>query len=88
MKWLMQFYHERQGLLAPYSVDAALPAEAILLGWKAVLAEHPSIPGGRRPSSFEQAQRIGGQHASGWVLYRIVRDNEHESPNVAQAPAA
>ena len=88
MKWRMQFYNERRGLLAPYSVDAALPAEAVLLGWKAVLAEHPPVPGGRRPSSFEQAQRIGGQHASGWVLYRIARDSGHESPDVAEAHAA
>ena len=88
MKWLMQFYHERRGLLAPYSVDAALPAEAILLGWKAVLAEYPPIPGGRRPSSFEQAQRIGGQHASGWVLYRLAATREDSSPETAQPRVA
>jgi hypothetical protein len=27
-------------------------------------------------------------HASGWVLYRIVKDSEHGSPGVVQAQAA
>jgi hypothetical protein len=88
MKWLMQFYNERRGILARYGVDAPLPAEAVLLGWKAVLAEHPSTPRRRRLSLFERAERIGGQDASGWVLYRIVRDSEHGSPSVAEAHAA
>ena len=88
MKWLMQFYNERRGILARYGVDAPLPAEAVLLGWKAVLAEHPSTPRRSRLSLFERAERIGGQDASGWVLYRIVKDSEHGSPGVAQAHAA
>jgi len=88
MKWLMQFYNERHGILARYGIDAPSPAEAVLLGWQAVLAEHPSTPRRSRPSWFERAQRIGGQDASGWVLYRIVRDSEHVSPSVAQAHAA
>jgi hypothetical protein len=88
MTWRMQFYNERRGILARYAIDAPLPAEAVRLGWKAVLAEHPSAPRRRRLSLFEQAERIGGQDASGWVLYRIVKDNEHESLDVAQAHAA
>jgi hypothetical protein len=88
MKWLMQFYNERQGILARYSIEAPLPAEAVLLGWKAVLAEHPLTPHRGRLSLFERAQRAGGQDASGWVLYRIVNEREHGSPDVAQAPAA
>ena len=88
MKWQMQFYNERRGILARYDIDAPLPAEAVRLGWKAVLAEHPPTPRRRRPSLFELAERIGGQDASGWVLYRIVKESEHESPHVAQAPAA
>jgi hypothetical protein len=88
MKWLMQFYNEKRGILARYNIDAPLPAEAVLLGWKAVLAEHPSIPRKGQLSLFERAQRIGGQDASGWVLYRIVRDNKDESHDVAQAHAA
>jgi hypothetical protein len=88
MTWRMQFYNERRGILAPYGIDAPLPAEAVRLGWKAVLAEHPSTPRRRRLSLFERAERIGGQDASGWVLYRIVRDNEQESLGVAPPHAA
>ena len=72
MMWLMQFYHERRGVLACYRIDAPLPAEAVRLGWKAVLAEHPPTSQRRRPSLFERAQRTGGQDASGFVLYRLV----------------
>ncbi len=32
MEWLLEFYHERRGLLARYDIEAALPAEAVLLG--------------------------------------------------------
>ena len=88
MNWVMQFYTERRGILARYGIAAPLPAEAVLLGWKAVLAEHPSTPRRGRLSLFERARRAGGQDASGWVLYRIVKESEHESPHVAQAPAA
>jgi len=75
VKWLMQFYNERRGVLARYGIEAPLPAEAVRLGWKAVLAEHPSTPRGGRRSLFERAQRVEGQDASGWVLYRIVKDS-------------
>jgi hypothetical protein len=88
MKWLMQFHNERRGILARYGIEAPLPAEAVLLGWKAVLAEHPSTPRRGRLSLFERAQRVGGQDASGWVLYRLVNESEPESPHVARAPAA
>jgi hypothetical protein len=76
MKWLMQFYNERRGILARYGIEAPLPAEAVRLGWKAVLAEHPSVLRGSRLSLFARAQRVEGQDASGWVLYRIVKDGE------------
>jgi hypothetical protein len=82
MKWLMQFYNERRGILARYGIEAPLPAEALRLGWKAVLAEHPSAPRGSRRSLFERAQRVEGQDASGWVLYRIV-NNRQGSTGVA-----
>jgi hypothetical protein len=85
MKWLMQFYNERRGILARYGIEASLPAEAVRLGWKAVLAEHPSTPRRSRLSLFERAQLVGGQDASGWVLYRIGNDSEHGSPDVAGA---
>ena len=76
MKWRLQFYNERRGILARYGIEAPLPAEAVRLGWKAVLAEHPSTPRGSRLSLFERAQRVEGQDASGWVLYRIVKEGE------------
>ena len=87
MKWLMQFYNERRGILARYSIEAPLPAEAVSLGWKAVLAEHPSTPRRSRLSLFEQAERIGGQDVRGWVLYRIGKDSEPVDPGVAPAHA-
>ena len=88
MKWLMQFYNERRGILARYGVEAPLPAKAVLLGWKAVLAEYPSTPRSSRLSLFERAQRGGGQDASGWVLYRIVRDSVNGFAGAARAHAA
>jgi hypothetical protein len=88
MKWRMQFYNERRGILAHYGIDAPLPAEAVRLGWKAVLAEHPAAPRRSRPSLFELAARIGGQDPSGWVLYRIAKDGEQESGDGPQAHAA
>jgi hypothetical protein len=71
MRWRLEFYNERRGLLAHYSIEAQLPPAAVLLGWKAVLAEHPPAPARGRLSLFAQAERVGGQDASGWVLYRI-----------------
>jgi len=87
MKWRMHFYNERRGILASYDIDAPLPAGAVQLGWKAVLAEHPSTPRRSPLTLFERAQRIGGQDASGWVLHRLARDNAHDS-HVAEAHAA
>jgi hypothetical protein len=81
----MEFYHERRGVLARYSIDAPSPAEAVRLGWTAVLAEHPSLPRPGSRSLFERAQRAGGRDASGWVLYRIGR--EGGSAALAPAPA-
>jgi hypothetical protein len=87
MKWLMEFYHERRGVLARYGIEASLPGAAVLLGRKALLAEYPSTLRRSRLSLFERAQRVEGQDASGWVLYRIVKDSEHGSPGAAQAHA-
>jgi hypothetical protein len=88
MRWLMEFYNERRGILARYGIETPLPAEAVLLGWKALLAEHPSTPRRSRLSLFERAERVGGQDASGWVLYRIAKDSRQGSPGGAQAQAA
>ncbi len=58
MNWVMQFYNERRGILARYRIEAPLPTEAVRLGRKAVLAEHPSIPRRSRLSLFERAERL------------------------------
>ena len=42
MRWLMEFYNERRGILARYAIEASLPAAAVLLGRNAALAEYPS----------------------------------------------
>ena len=74
MRWRMEFYNERRNTLAPYSVEAPTPPAAVVLGRTALLAEYPSTPARGRPGLFEQAGRVGGQDAGGWVLYRIVKD--------------
>jgi len=88
MKWQIQFYNERRGILAQYDVEASLAADAVRLGWKVVLAEYPSIPRKHRLSLFERAEQIGGQDASGWVVYRIVNDGRQGSPRVARKHVA
>jgi hypothetical protein len=88
MKWLVEFYHERRGVLARYDIEASLPAEAVLLGRRAVLLEYPPTPATSRLSLFERAERVGGQDVSGWVLYRIVKNDPLGSPGLARAHAA
>lgn len=88
MRWLMEFYNERRGILARYGVEAPLPADAVQLGRKAVLAEYPSTPRSGRLSVFGRRQRVAGHDASAWVLYRIGKDSEHVSPGAAQVYAA
>jgi hypothetical protein len=85
MRWLMEFYNERRGILAPCRIEARLPADAARLGLKAVLAEYPAPLRKGRLSLFERAQRIGGLDASGWVLYRIVKDGAQGSPEAVPA---
>lgn len=75
MRWLLEFYNERRGIVARYRIEAPLPAAAVPLGRNALLAEYPSTPRSGRLSLFERAERVGGQDASGWVLHRIVQDN-------------
>jgi hypothetical protein len=74
MKWRMEFYSERRGTLARYVIEAPTPAAAVPPGRRALLAEYPPTGARRRWSLFEQAQRVGGQDPSGWVLHRIVKD--------------
>jgi hypothetical protein len=80
----MEFYHERQGILARYGVAALLPGAAVALGWRALFSEYPPTPTSGRLSLFQQAQRIEGQDPSGWILYRIDRD---DGPGSVPAPA-
>jgi hypothetical protein len=82
MKWLLEFYNQRRGILAHYSVEAPLPAAAARLGRDTLLAEHPAKPRRTRPGLFEQAERAGGQDLSGWVLYRIAQEDTPESKSV------
>jgi hypothetical protein len=71
VRWRLEFYSERRRTLARYSVEAPTPAAAQAQGLRALLAEYPPALAPRRPSLFERAQRLGGQDAGGWVLYRI-----------------
>jgi hypothetical protein len=87
MRWLMEFYNERRGILARYGIEAPLPAAVVLLGRTAILADYPWPPRNGRPSLFERAERVGGQDESGRVLYRIVKENGH-APAAAPAQAA
>jgi hypothetical protein len=88
MRWLMEFYNERRGILARYGIEAPLPAAAARLGRNAVLAEYPSPPRKGRLGLFERAERLGGQDASGWILYRIVKENAQGSPDAVPGHAA
>lgn len=73
MKWRLEFYSERREALARYTVEAPAPGVALELGRRALRTEYPSTARGTQ-SLFEQAQRIGGQAADGWALYRIAKD--------------
>jgi hypothetical protein len=71
VRWRLEFYSERRRTLARYNVEAPTPAAAQAQGLRALLAEYPPAPARQRPSLFERAQRLSGQDADEWVLYRI-----------------
>jgi len=75
MRWLVDFYHERRAIVARYPVEAPTAAAAVVSGRQAMFAEYPRVPARGRPNLFEQAERIGGQDGSGWIVYRIVKDD-------------
>lgn len=79
MRWRLEFYNERRGILTRYSIEAPLPAAAVRLGRSAVLAEHPPARARGTLSLLARAERLGGQDASGWVLYRIGNDDRPAS---------
>lgn len=70
MIWSVQFYNERRGLLARYSVEAALPPEAVVRGRRALCAAYPPGAAATRPASLYQQARAESDDG-GWVLYRI-----------------
>jgi hypothetical protein len=88
MKWRLEFYNERRGILARYSVEASLPAAATVLGRQALLAEHPAVARRTRVGLFERAERAGGQDPSGWILYRIAQETIPAGKSVTPAPPA
>lgn len=73
MTWQIQFYHERRRTLARYDVEAPRPAEALSVARQALQAEHRPPRSRQTGSLFEDARRVGGQDADGWILYRIAR---------------
>jgi hypothetical protein len=87
VRWLLEFYNERRGLLRRYSIEAPAPAAAATLGRQAVFAEDRATPRARRRNLLDLAERAGGHDASGWVLYRIVQDKRSE-PGVTSAKTA
>ena len=72
MRWEVEFYHEGHRALARYGVEATTPAEATRLARALLVAAHPAVKTRRGLSLYEQAQRIGGLHADGWTLHRVV----------------
>ena len=76
MRWQMELYHQRRGILARYTIEAPSPAAAAVLGGDAARAEHPPARARGRLSLLGRAERARGD--DGWVLYRIVQDPEQE----------
>jgi hypothetical protein len=74
MKWRLEFHSERARIVARYVVEAPTPIAALALGRSALHTEYPLSAARRRCSLWDQAQRIAGQDAGGWVLYRIAKD--------------
>jgi hypothetical protein len=90
MIWSVQFYNERRGLLARYSVEAALPPEAVLLARRALVGAYPPAAAPARPASLYQRARAEPDDG-GWVLYRIGQVDEAGQPfggRGVQAPDA
>lgn len=88
MRWRMEFYQQGSGILVCYSIEAASPGAAVLLGRKALLDEHPSMGRPARKLSLAQrAERLSAPDAGGWVLYRIGADEGPRSADVAPGRA-
>ena len=90
MIWSVQFYNERRGVMARYSVEAALPPDAVLLGGRALMADYPRSKAAATPRSLYQQARADPDDG-GWVLYRIASVGESGQPfggRGVQAPDA
>jgi hypothetical protein len=70
VKWRLEFYSPRDRTVACYTVDAPTAAVALERGRAALLTAYPRTAR-RARSLFQQAERVGGQDADGWLLYRI-----------------
>jgi hypothetical protein len=70
MTWSVQFYNERRGLLARYTVEAALPPAAVLLARRSLFDAHPKAAAPAAAQSLYQHARAD-RDDGGWVLYRI-----------------
>ena len=75
MRWRLEFYNERDAVMAGYDVEASTPTAAVLAARDALRADNHSIPPPRRVSGYTQAQRLGGHDARGWILYRILKED-------------
>jgi len=75
MWWMVDFYNERRASVARYRIEAPSAAAAVVSGRRALLAEHPPAPARGRPGLLERAERIGGQDGTGWIVYRIAKDD-------------
>lgn len=73
MRWRIDFYNRRRGLVGRYDVEAPSPAAAVAAGREARLAQYPAAAARRCLSLFERAERVGGEDGSGWILYRIAK---------------
>jgi hypothetical protein len=73
MKWVVDFYNQRRAMVARYDVDAPSAASAVVVGRQAMLTQYPPAAARGRPSLFEQAEHIGGQDGTGWIVYRIAK---------------
>ena len=88
MRWRLQFYNERDAVVAGYDVEASTPAAAVLAGRDALRADHHTIPARRKVSGYTQAQRLGGHDAGGWILYRIVNADVSSGDTAGRAQGA
>lgn len=85
----MEFYNESRAILARYGIEASSPAAAVLGGRRAMLADYPPVPRRRRRLRlWERAERLAIPDGTGWILYRIGKDNGQAATGVAAAHAA